>query len=170
MSTDAGPLPPDPRHDGEVRWDEQINVWRVALDSTMSGAVAAYIAKYATKSTDAFGRLDHRLHESDLVALDLRPHVERLVTTAWDLGGRPELDHLKPAIGHTPSGSGAIGSPRASIIRRLSERSVRHGPSGRRSDEIQRSSEQGFRLAHPGRLEHLLSLIRRSPSGVREHP
>ena len=95
MSTDAGPLPPDPRHDGEVRLDEQIDVRRVALDSTMPGAVAAYIAKYATKSTDAFGRLDHRLHESDLVALDLRPHVERLVTTAWDLGGRPELDHLK---------------------------------------------------------------------------
>jgi hypothetical protein len=67
----------------------------VALDSTMPGAVAAYIAKYATKSTDAFGRLDHRLHESDLVALDLRPHVERLVTTAWNLGGRPELEHLK---------------------------------------------------------------------------
>ena len=59
------------------------------------GAVAAYIAKYATKSTDPFGRLDHRLHKTDLASLDLRPHLKRLVTTAWALGGRPELGHLK---------------------------------------------------------------------------
>ena len=80
---------------GEIRWGEQIDARRVALDSVAPGAVAAYIAKYATKSTDAFGRLDHRLHETDLVSLDVRPHLKRLVTTAWDLGGRPELEHLK---------------------------------------------------------------------------
>jgi hypothetical protein len=81
--------------EGDVRWGKQIDVRRVALDSATPGAVAAYIAKYATKSTDAFGRLDHRLHGSDLASLDLRPHAKRLVTTAWDLGGRPELEHLK---------------------------------------------------------------------------
>lgn len=80
---------------GEARWGEQIDVRRVTLDTTPPGAVAAYIAKYATKSTDAYGRLDHRLRESDLAALDLRPHLKRLVTTAWDLGGRPEFEHLK---------------------------------------------------------------------------
>jgi hypothetical protein len=79
---------------GEARWGDQIDVRRVALDSTPPGAVAAYIAKYATKSTDAFGRLDHRLHESNLASLDLRPHLKRLVMTAWDLGGRCELEHL----------------------------------------------------------------------------
>jgi hypothetical protein len=87
--------PPTPGVTGEARWGEQIDVRRVALDSTPPGAVAAYIAKYATKSTEAFGRLDHRLNESDLALLDLRPHLKRLVTTAWDLGGRPELEHLK---------------------------------------------------------------------------
>jgi len=80
---------------GEIRWGQQIDVRQVALDSTAPGAVAAYIAKYATKSTDAFGRLDHRLRKSDLAALDVRPHLERLVLTAWELGGRPELKHLK---------------------------------------------------------------------------
>jgi len=80
---------------GEIRWGEQIDVRQVALDSVAPGAVAAYIAKYATKSTDAFGRLDHQLHETDLVSLDVRPHLKRLVTTAWELGGRPELEHLK---------------------------------------------------------------------------
>lgn len=87
--------PPTPGINGEARWGEQIDVRRVTLDATPPGAVAAYIAKYATKSTDAFGRLDHRLHESDLTSLNLRPHLKRLVTTAWDLGGRPELEHLK---------------------------------------------------------------------------
>ena len=67
----------------------------MALDSVAPEAVAAYIAKYATKSTDAFGRLDRRLRQSDLDRLDVRPHLERLVTTAWDLGNRPALEHLK---------------------------------------------------------------------------
>ena len=80
---------------GDIRWGQQIDVRHVALDSTAPGAVAAYIAKYATKSTDAFGRLDHRLRESDLAALDVRPHLKRLVLTAWELGGRPELEDLK---------------------------------------------------------------------------
>ncbi len=48
---------------GDIRWGQQIDVRHVALDSMAPGAVAAYIAKYATKSTDAFGRLDHRLRE-----------------------------------------------------------------------------------------------------------
>ena len=80
---------------GEIRWGEQIDVRRVAFDSVAPRAVAAYISKYATKSTDAFGRLDHRLHQTDLDRLEVRPHLKRLVTTAWELGGRPELKHLK---------------------------------------------------------------------------
>ena len=80
---------------GEIRWGKQLDVRRVSLESIPAGVVAAYIAKYATKSTDAFGRLDRRLRESDLDRLKVRPHLERLVRTAWELGGRPELAHLK---------------------------------------------------------------------------
>jgi hypothetical protein len=80
---------------GEIRWGRQLDVRRVSLESIPAGAVAAYIAKYATKSTDALGRLDRRLRESDLDQLNVRPHLERLVRTAWELGGRPELAHLK---------------------------------------------------------------------------
>ncbi len=81
--------------DREIRWGEQLDVRRVAVDSVTPGAVAAYIAKYATKSTDAFGRLDHRLSEADLDMLSVRPHLERMVRTAWELGGRSELEHLR---------------------------------------------------------------------------
>lgn len=80
---------------GEIRWGEQIDLRRVAADSVTPAAVAAYIAKYATKSTDAFGWLDRRLSEADLGILDVRPHLERMVRTAWELGGRPEFEHLK---------------------------------------------------------------------------
>ena len=80
---------------GEIRWGKQIDVRRVAPDSSAAGAVAAYISKYATKSTDAFGHLDRRLLLSDLDLLNVRPHLRRLVRVAWELGGRPELEHLK---------------------------------------------------------------------------
>ena len=80
---------------GVIRWGKQLDVRRVGLESIPAGAVAAYIAKYATKSTDAFGHLDRRLRQSDLDQLKVRPHLERLVRTAWELGERPELAHLK---------------------------------------------------------------------------
>jgi hypothetical protein len=80
---------------GEIRWGKQLDLRRVSLESIPAGAVAAYIAKYATKSTDALGHLDRRLRQSDLDHLKVRPHLERLVRMAWELGGRSELRHLK---------------------------------------------------------------------------
>ncbi len=58
-------------------------------------ATAAYIAKYATKSTEAAGGLMHRLEGSDLRDLKVRPHVRRLVECAWRLGGEQHLAGLR---------------------------------------------------------------------------
>ena len=57
--------------------------------------VAAYIAKYATKSTEAVGGLLHPLERADLTALDVSEHVRHYLDTAWRLGGWPELGHLR---------------------------------------------------------------------------
>jgi hypothetical protein len=59
--------------------------------------VAGYIAKYATKATESFGAgLDRRLTADDLERLDKVPtHVAELVRTAWELGGRAELEGLR---------------------------------------------------------------------------
>ena len=76
---------------GAATWGRQIDVRPIAVDHARAEAVAAYIAKYATKSTDALGRLDHKLKADDLALLDLPDHLARLVTTAWELGGRSEL-------------------------------------------------------------------------------
>ncbi|WP_255950388.1 replication initiator [Streptomyces odontomachi] len=60
-------------------------------------AVAAYIAKYATKGAEtATGTLDRRLKfAAELAQLDISPHAERLIRTAWALGARKDLAHLR---------------------------------------------------------------------------
>jgi len=57
--------------------------------------VAAYIAKYATKSTEALGALDRRLLGTDIEHLDLSEHVTRLVRACWALGGQPAFAGLR---------------------------------------------------------------------------
>jgi Replication initiator protein, pSAM2 len=80
-----------------VGWGEQLDI-EVIEAATTAGeplsaeAVAAYIAKYATKSTEGFGpALDHRLTAGDLDHLDVSEHVAELVRTCWRLGAEPQL-------------------------------------------------------------------------------
>src|SRR4051794_11691718 len=81
----------------EIRWGAQIEVRE--LDTHGSAAEAAscagYIAKYATKSTEAVGGLVYRLEASDLDRLRVRAHVRRYVETAWQLGGQRHLHELR---------------------------------------------------------------------------
>lgn len=83
---------------GDARWGEQTDLHIVgAGGGPIPGAAAAYLAKYATKSTDPAGLLDHRLRDGDLDRLDdlLTPHLARMVRTAWGLGGNPDLADLR---------------------------------------------------------------------------
>lgn len=88
------PQPRDSPVEDDVRWGEQLDVHD--LGRSGPGVAAAYLAKYATKSTDPAGHLDHRLRAGDLDRLDdlLSPHLARMVRTAWDLGANPSLEHL----------------------------------------------------------------------------
>ncbi len=60
-------------------------------------AVAAYIAKYATKGAEsATGTLNRPVKLlSELAHLDISEHARRLIRTCWTLGGRPELEGLR---------------------------------------------------------------------------
>ncbi len=60
-------------------------------------AVAAYIAKYATKGAEtATGALDRPLKFlGELAQLDISDHARRLIRTAWTLGARKDLEHLR---------------------------------------------------------------------------
>ena len=97
---------------GFVRWGPQLDVRGISNEQEYISEIASrdtedapeptsgmrtrtianYIAKYATKSTDASGALDRSLHSlSDLDQRGITGHLRRMVETAWDLGGRPEL-------------------------------------------------------------------------------
>ncbi|MER7772102.1 replication initiator [Kitasatospora sp. NPDC096140] len=59
-------------------------------------AVAAYVAKYTSKSVEAAGAVDRRIESiADIRALRVSRHVRALIATAWRLGGLPELQHMR---------------------------------------------------------------------------
>ena len=71
-------------------------------------ALAGYIAKYATKGTGAHEGADRPIRDiAHLDHLRLPDHHRRMITTAWDLGGRDEYEHLTCAGGRTCSASAA---------------------------------------------------------------
>jgi hypothetical protein len=83
-----------------AHWGEQLDVRHItgAGDNGELSAeqVAGYVAKYATKATEALGvTLDHRVGEADLEALDVSAHVAELVRACLELGARPSLATLR---------------------------------------------------------------------------
>jgi hypothetical protein len=96
----SAPVPaPDTDATASVVWGAQLDVRAIPdTQDTPEGAngVAGYVAKYATKSSDGKGALDHRLRTADeIVELDVNDHLRRLVSTAWILGRRPHLTDLR---------------------------------------------------------------------------
>jgi hypothetical protein len=125
-ATVAVPCPPvDQRQDVTLiaRWGEQLDVRHIGADSgeeLTEEQVAGYVAKYATKSTEALGvTLDHRIAEGELLELKVPAHVAELVRACWGAGGssglgkapaahvgahaglwRPLLDQEPPLLDH----------------------------------------------------------------------
>jgi hypothetical protein len=91
---------PGPRNatspaDAHIRWGRQIDLRDLRQSPHEAASCAAYIAKYATKSTEHVGGLTHRLSASDVERLRLRPHVRRMVLCAWELAAEPCLRPLR---------------------------------------------------------------------------
>lgn len=57
--------------------------------------MAAYLAKYATKSAEDFGLGERRLSGLALSGVAVSAHVARIVRTAWNLGAVDELAGLR---------------------------------------------------------------------------
>ncbi len=111
----------------ELTWGEQLDMREIAAFGTdtelTDQAVAAYVAKYATKSADASGTLDRALfcrpcqgrgatllpHGAALPCtacggtgqarllprLAVARHVRQMIRTCWELGRLPEFAELK---------------------------------------------------------------------------
>jgi replication initiator protein RepSA len=82
-------------------WGEQLDVRHITKGAGEAGElsaeqVAGYVAKYATKATEALGvTLDHRVTADDLDGLELPAHVAELVRACWELDARPGLAKLR---------------------------------------------------------------------------
>jgi Replication initiator protein, pSAM2 len=81
-----------------ARWGEQLDVRQITEpgdEGELSAEqVAGYVAKYATKATEALGvTLDHRISEAELD--ELPAHVAELIRACWELGAQPSLRRLR---------------------------------------------------------------------------
>jgi hypothetical protein len=80
-----------------ARWGAQHDVRVLVADEEDDAtAIAAYVAKYATKTADGTPMLAHRIQTRAYIErLELRPHIVAMVKTAWALGTRRELAPLR---------------------------------------------------------------------------
>ncbi|NRQ36637.1 replication initiation protein [Nonomuraea sp. NN258] len=80
-----------------LRWGTQLDVRPITMTGELTEqAVAAYIAKYATKAAECVGTLDRRIQPLDnLEALPVRDHARRLISECLRLGTLDELAELR---------------------------------------------------------------------------
>jgi Replication initiator protein, pSAM2 len=76
-----------------IAWGEQLDIRHVRLrepGEITDTAVAAYLAKYATKSTETTGHVSQRLNGATVkLYADPATHAGRLVAASWTLGADP---------------------------------------------------------------------------------
>lgn len=84
--------------DGVLRFGEQVDTQTVnggSAGELTPERVAAYVAKYATKSAEDFGLGDRRQTGAALAGHGLSVHVARVVRTCWELGADETYDGLR---------------------------------------------------------------------------
>lgn len=107
------PTHPDQPGGWPIAWGEQVDIRHINLtgeNDVTDRAVAAYLAKYATKSTEATGHNSTRLTNAtiDDYANPDGDHIARLIDACWHLGrphgptlplsARPTPDRPKPGF------------------------------------------------------------------------
>ncbi|MGW4440146.1 replication initiator [Streptomyces sp. NPDC004596] len=90
-------------HAYAFRFGEQLDIRPIrsadfaGTSELSSRAVAAYIAKYATKGAETAGTLDRPVRNpiTDLIGSGVTDHARQLILTCWNLGALPELEELR---------------------------------------------------------------------------
>jgi hypothetical protein len=86
---------PDP-NGNQLRWGSVYDIQDLALNDETGLKVAAYVAKYASKTTDGSKELARQFHSRrQITTLIDSPHFQRLALTAWDLGGDENYQSLR---------------------------------------------------------------------------
>jgi len=82
----------------DFRWGQLLDVQDLGSESADNRAVASYLAKYVTKTTEGSAEFAHRFtSRRQIMNLVDDPHVRQLALTSWNLGPDPELEsfHLR---------------------------------------------------------------------------
>ena len=94
--------PPHPTQPGGwlIQWGDQVDIRVITMrgsNPVTDVMVAGYLAKYATKGTEATGHISARItdHTIDLHADPDGSHTERLIHTCWILGREPDYHKLR---------------------------------------------------------------------------
>jgi hypothetical protein len=83
-----------------MRWGRQLDVHSIRSDAftesaVTDSAVAAYVAKYVSKSVSDSGGIDYRITDTESIRLaPVNAHLRALMGVCWRLGGLPELASL----------------------------------------------------------------------------
>jgi hypothetical protein len=89
--------PPHPRNlnGWPITWGPQLDIRPVSFTGELTDiAAAGYLAKYATKSTEATGHLSARITAETITSYrTVATHTARLILACWNLGHRPEHEH-----------------------------------------------------------------------------
>ena len=76
---------------GATAWGRQFRISDASVLDRDDLRIAAYLAKYATKTTDGSLDFARRFHaRSEILNLDVTPHLRKLALTTWDLALDPE--------------------------------------------------------------------------------
>ena len=88
---------------GVIRWGQQFSISDASALERDDLRIAAYLAKYATKTTNGSLDFARRFHtRSEILNLDTTAHLRKLALTTWDLALEPGLGALNPrAHAHT---------------------------------------------------------------------
>ena len=79
-----------------IRWGRVYDIQDLAQREEEAVKVAAYVAKYAAKTTDGSKELARRFRSRrQIVSLVDDSHLRRLALTAWDLGGEAKYESMR---------------------------------------------------------------------------
>jgi hypothetical protein len=83
-----------------IRWGSELDIRQVIPEDedgrVTEQAVAAYVAKYATKAAEVSGTVDRPIKSAgEIATLRVSEHTRSMISTAWELGGRREFRRLR---------------------------------------------------------------------------
>jgi len=88
---------PDELGGGAIGWGEQLDLRPLSGPGRDPGECAGYLAKYATKSTEAVGGPLHRIDEGQVELVAVREHVREYLRAAFRLDPRAQDRRLRCA-------------------------------------------------------------------------